>query len=229
MYLNEEQMAQREELFLELMETIAEELYESNPEYEMTEEDAYIASEIMEHFIEHYVQLSLKESAILTLTGQEDPNQELFEEIVDLALDESIGGAIAGAVHGISNFLSGARKKRAASSAASAQKSHDATYDKMRAAQKAAKGSSGLVGTFRKAKAASLEKRRNAAFDYTQAAHAKANATKAAHVQGMKSRVGLKKRIDTGISNIKNKVSTAVKSGAERVAGAAGRAAGRFA
>jgi hypothetical protein len=226
MYLNEEQMAQREELFLELMETIAEELYESNPEYEMTEEDAYIASEIMEHFIENYVQLSLKESAILTLTGQEDPNQDLFEEIIELALDESIGGAVAGAVHGISNFLSGARKKRAAGAAAGAQKAHDSTYDKMRAAQKAAKGSSGLVGTFRRAKAASLEKRRGAAFDYAQAAHSKSQSSAAAHTQSLKKRVGLKQKIDTGISNIKNKVTGAVKRGAERVAGAAGRVAG---
>lgn len=229
MYLNEEQIAEREDLFLELMETIAEELYEADPEYVMTEEDAYIASEIMDYFVENYVQLSLKESAIATLTGAEDPNQELFEEIIELALDESIGGAIAGAVHGISNFMSGIRKKRAASGAASARKAHDTVYDKMSAAKKAAKGSSGLVGTFRKAKAASLEKRRGAAFDYASAAHAKANAAKSAHVQSLKKRAGLKKRIDTGISNIKNKVKSAVKSGAERAAGAAGRVAGRFA
>ena len=226
MYLNEEQLALREEQFLDLMETMATELYEADEAYEMTEEDAYIASEIMDYFVEHYVQLSLKESAILTLTGEQDPNQELFEEIIELALDESIGGAIAGAVHGISNFLSGARKKRASSAAGKAQAAHDSTYDKMRAAQKAAKGSSGLVGTFRKSKAAALEKRRNAAFDYSQAAHDKAQATKAAHAQSLKKRVGLKQKIDTGISNIKNKVSGAVKRGAERAAGVAGRVAG---
>jgi hypothetical protein len=225
MYLNEEQIAQREDLFLELMETIAEELYESDPEYVMTEEDAYIASD----FIENYVQFSLKEAAIVALTSAEDPNQELFEEIIELALDESIGGAIAGAVHGISNFLSGARKNRAAAASASARKSHDAVYDKMSAAKKAAKGSTGLTGTFRKAKAASLEKRRTAAFDYANAAHAKSDAAKSAHTQSLKNRVGLKKRIDTGISNIKNKVTSAVKSGATRVAGAAGRVAGKFA
>ena len=226
MYLNEEQMAQREELVLELMETIAEELYESNPEYEMTEEDAYIASEIMDYFIENYVQLSLKESAILTLTGQEDPNQDLFEEIIEMALDESIGGAVAGAVHGISNFLSGRRKASAAKAQAKTSAAHDKVYDKMRTAQKAAKGSTGLVGTFRKAKASSLEKRRNAARDVADVAYNKSKAMAAAHTQSLKKRVGLKQKIDTGISNIKNKVTGAVKRGAERVAGAAGRVAG---
>lgn len=226
MYLNEEQMSLREEQFMELMETMATELYEADEAYEMTEEDAYIASEIMEYFVEHYVQLSLKESAILTLTGEQDPNQELFEEIIELALDESIGGAIAGAVHGISNFLSGRRKASAAKAQSKAQSAHDKVYDKMTAAKKAAKGSTGLVGTFRKAKASALEKRRNAAFDYSQAAHAKSQAASAAHTQSLKKRVGLKKKIDTGISNIKNKVSGAVKRGAERAASAAGRVAG---
>lgn len=226
MYLNEEQMAQREELFLDLMETIAEELYEADESYEMTEEDAYIASEIMDYFIENYVQLSLKESAILTLTGQEDPNQDLFEEIIDLALDESIGGAVAGAVHGISNFLSGRRKASAAKAQAKTSAAHSSVYDKMTAAKKAAKGSTGLVGTFRKAKAASLEKRRDAAFDASNRAYNKSKEMAAAHTQSLKKRVGLKQKIDTGISNIKNKVTGAVKRGAERVAGAAGRVAG---
>jgi hypothetical protein len=183
----------------------------------------------MDYFVEHYVQPTLKESAVMALTGAKDPNQELFEEFIELALDESIGGAVAGAVHGIKNMVSKFKAKRAASAAASAQKSHDKTYDKMTAAKKAAKGSSCLSGTFKQAKAASLEKRRNAAFDYTQAAHAKSQAAKASHVQSLKSRAGLKSRIDTGISNIKNKVKSAVKTGATRVAGVAGRVAGKLA
>lgn len=65
-----------------------------------------------------------------------------------------------------------------------------------------------------------------AARDVADRAYNKSKEMAAAHTQSMKKRVGLKKKIDTGISNIKNKVSGAVKRGAERVAGAAGRVAG---
>lgn len=230
MYLTEEQKAQielTEEIFLEFIETMAEELYEGlDEDYELTEAEAIIAEEMMEHFVENFQHMSLKESAVMAITGQRDPNQDLFEEYIEAALDESIGGAVAGVVHGIKNLLSKRKASKAKKSAAGAQAAHDKVYDKMTAAKKAAKGSTGLMGTFKKAKADTLAKRRDAAFDKSQAAHSASGSASSAHKAGLKSRVGLKNRIDTGIAKAKEKVKTAVKAGANRVAGVAGRVAG---
>ena len=227
MYLTEEQKNQREGLFFEFIEIMAQELYnEVNENYEISEEEAYLASLMMEHFVENYIFLSLKESAILALTGAEDPNLELYEEFIDLALDESLGGAVSGAVHGIRNLINKYRAKRAAGAAASTLKSHEKLYNKMRSAKKDAKKATGLSGTFKKAKAASLEKRRNVAFDKASSAYTASKDAQSKHIQGLQKRAELKRKIDTGVSNIKNKVKGAVKSGAERVASVAGRVAG---
>lgn len=230
MYLTEEEIQQRQETFLEFIETMAEELYDGlDEEYEMTEEDAYIASIMMEHFIENYIQLTLKESATLALTGEEDPNQELFEEFIEMALDESIGGAIAGAVHGIKNLLSRRKAKKASGAAAGAKAKAGEIKGKMQKADKAAKGSKGLSGVFKQAKAAKLAARHEKSVEKQAAAQNAAKAASREHRAKLKDRASLKKRIDTGITNVKNKVTGAVKAGAHKVASAAGRVAGALA
>ena len=230
MNLTQEQkdrIAYTEELFLEFIETMASELYEDlDEDYELSEEEAYLADELLEHFVENYQHLTLKESATLAITGQRDPNQDLFEEFIEAALDESIGGAVAGVVHGIKNLLSKRKAKKAASAASGAQAAHDKVYDKAQAAKKAAKGSSGLAGTFKKAKAEKLAKRRDTAFDAANAAHGASKSASAAHTSGLKARASLKNRIDTGIAKAKEKVKAKVTAGAHKVAAAAGRVAG---
>lgn len=229
MYLTEEQIKSREDMFMEMVEMLADELYEEkNDSYELTEEDAYIASIMMEHFIENYKDVSLAESVIVAMTGQ-DPNQELFEEFIEMALDESVGGVIAGAVHGIKNFLSKRRATSATSAAASAKQKAGAVKQKMVSAQKDASKAKGFSGVFKRAKASALEKRHSKAVDKQVAATNKARAERSAHTSGLKARAGLKNKIDTGISNVKKKVTGAIKSGAEKVASTAGRVAGALA
>lgn len=226
MYLTEEQIAKREDLFMEMVEIMVGDLYEHTDEnYEMTELEEQVAEIMMEHFVENYKEISLREAAIVSMTGI-DPNHELYEEYVEMVLDESIGGVVAGAVHGLKNLFTKHRAAAAAKASSSAEKSHSAVYDKMRAAQKAAKGSTGLAGQFRKAKASALEKRRGEARSKADTAYNTAKSASAAHTAGLKSRVALKHKIDTGVANVKNKVSGAVKSGASRLATAAGRVAG---
>lgn len=230
MYLTEEEIQQRQDTFLEFIETMADELYEGlDEEYELTEEDAYLASVMMDHFVENYEQLSLKESAILALTGQEDPNQELFEEFIEMALDESIGGAVAGVVHGIKNLLSRRKAKKASAGAAGAKASANVIKAKAAKADKDAKGSKGLVGVFKQAKAAKLADRHDKSIDKSAAAQNAARAAGRAHRAKLKDRASLKKRINTGIDNVKKKVTGAVKAGANKVASAAGRVAGSLA
>jgi len=229
MYLTEEEIQQRQDTFLEFIQTMADELYEGlDEEYELTEEDAYLASIMMEHFVDNYTQLTLKESATLALTGQEDPNQELFEEFIEMALDESIGGAVAGVVHGIKNLLSRRKAKKASAGAAGAKASANVIKAKAAKADKDAKGSKGLVGVFKQAKAAKLAARHDKSIDKSAAAQNAARAASRQHRSSLKARASLKSKIDTGISNVKKKVVGAVKSGAEKVASAAGRVAGSF-
>jgi hypothetical protein len=218
MYLTEEQRSNREELFIELMEMIAEDLYEeSEADYEMTQEDMDTANAMMEYFVENFKELSLQESAAYAMSNI-DPNQELIEEFIEAVLDESIGGAVAGAVHGIRNLVSKYRAGSAQKNYAKASGKQFKLYDKMQAAKKSAKGSTGMVGAYRKAKAGAIEKRRTAAFQKMNAAHDKMRAAQQKHAAGVAKQAGLK-----------NKIDTAVRSAGERLAGAAGRLVGRFA
>lgn len=218
MYLTEQQITNREDAFIELVEMIADDLYtEIDENYEMTQEDFDTANAMMEYFVENYTEPSLKESAQFAMMNL-DPNQELVEEFIEAVLDESIGGVVAGAVHGIKNMLSKFRAGRAEKQHGKSVAKQTALYGKMRTAQKSAKGTTGIIGAYKKGKADALEKRRNAAFDKQRAAYNKMQATKAAHQSGLKARVGLKTKIDTKVS-----------SAGQRVAGAAGRVAGSFA
>ena len=105
MYLTEAQKLQSEDLFIALVEAVSTEHYDMNEQYEMTEDDAYITSILMDYFVENYHHLTLKESAVQALTGV-DVNEALFDELIEFMLDESIGTFVAGAAHGIRNLLS---------------------------------------------------------------------------------------------------------------------------
>lgn len=231
MYLTEQQISNRESLFLEIIEELCSDLYNVSNDHEATEEDLYIASILMDHFVESLRLPSLDESVTWAITGM-DPNTDLYEEIIDSMLDESVGSMVASAVHGVGGVLSQMKKRMAQKSASSAKTAASAARSKAQAAQQKAKASSkatGILGTikssFHKAKAAKLAgKAQAASLKASQAAtNREAAANKAKAVQTRKSR--LAQKIDTGISNIKSKVKSAITSGASRLGGAAGRLA----
>ena len=225
MYLTEQQIIKREDLFMEMVELLADELHEEGCEqYELTEDDAYIAELMMSYFVENYRDYTLAEAANVSMTGR-DQNQELIEEFMEMALDESVGGFVAGAVHGIKNFMSKRKANKAASASTAATQAHIKTSIKAKDAKKAAKGATGFSGVFKKAKAGQLAKRAEKSSANMDNAYRASQAASDAHKAGLKSRVGLKQKIDTGVSNIKKKI----RSGAERVTAAAGRVAGSFA
>lgn len=218
MYLTEsERINGTQDLFLETIIDVMGDMYDMSGDYVMTEEDDYITSIIMDYFVEHYKQPTMRDSVTESLTGY-NINQELVNEIVEMMLDESIGTFVAGAAHGLNTMFSKHKANRAEKGLAGANKAHDKVYDKMRTAQKAAKTSTGLSGTFQKAKAGALEKRRATASDKRDTAYGASQAATGAHSVAQTKRSNLAHKIDTGVSNIKNKV-----------AGFAGKIAGKFA
>jgi len=234
MYLTEEQIHQREELFLALIEDITAEHYDVTEDHIASEEELYVTSIIMEYFVEEYKKLSINESALFSTYGI-DPNIDLYFELEEILLDESIGSMVAGAVHGMGGLVAKVGKKMAQSKAATAKAKASAAKAKATAAAKTAsqtaKNKSGLIGSikagFHKAKAEKLagqaEKAKLAASKAATDRDAAANKSKAVQTR----RARLASKIDTGLSNIKNKVSSAVRSGAERMGAVAGRLAAR--
>jgi hypothetical protein len=231
MYLTEQQIQDRAELFFELIAELTEELYDVSDDHEPTEEDMYITSILMDHFIETLKVPSLNESIHWAVTGI-DPNQDLYDELIDAILDESIGSAVASAVHGVSGVVANIGKKLAQRKAASLKQKASAAKQKATAAAGAAKKASkqtGIVGAiksgFYKAKAQKLAQKSEKAT--TKASIAATNrdaaSNKAKAVQSRKSRLAGK--IDTGIQNIKSKAKTAVMGGASKIGSIAGRLA----
>ena len=218
MILTEEQIQLREDLFLEILEEVANEHYDLAEDYEMTEDDAYIASIMLEYFIENYKQPTLKEAAYMSLSGT-DINEELLDEMLEMMLDETVGSFVAGAVHGIRSASTKRKEDKAKSASQMAAKRLQA---KQKASIKSAKTQKGLVGKikagYHQASVSKAQSRSVAA----DAAHS--NALDKNHA-AQKKQKGLASKIDTGISNIKNKV----KSGVNRFASAVGRVAGSLA
>ena len=237
MYLTEEQKLHSEDLFMSLVEAVADEYYDMNEEYEMTDEDAYITSIFMEHFVENYKHLTLKESAYQALTGV-DVNAALYEEMITLMLDESIGSFVAGAAHGYKNYI--AKRKnikagKAATSASDKQKSigtkkykaaEKFTGNKNYSAKNTKVKASGLKGTYQQSKLDTLISKHKAAQELTGHLQAHQRNTKTAldtHHQHTKD---LASKIDSHISALKDKIKTKVTSGAHKLASVAGRVAG---
>jgi len=229
MFLTEQQIQSREDKFIEMVELLGNEMYESIDEsYELTEEDAEVAIEMMDFFVENYKEYSLREAAMVSMTG-EDPNAELIEAYIEAVLDESIGGVVANVVHGIHNIFSKRKAKKAASAHAAAKSNSGTVKKKMQTAQKSASKATGLKGVFKQAKAGALEKRHGKAVDKEVAASNASSAASKSHRAGLKKTADLKHKIDTKVTDVKNKVKGAFKSGTERLASAAGRAAAHFA
>lgn len=236
MYLTEEQKLYSEDLFMSLVEAVADEYYDMNEEYEMTDEDAYITSIFMEHFIENYKHLTLKESAYQALTGV-DANEALYEEMITMMLDESLGSFVAGAAHGYRNYI--AKRKnikagKAASSAMDKQKSISTKKSsaaikftgKKYSAKNTKVKASGLKGTYQQSKLDTLISKHKAAQELTDHLQAHQRNTKTALDAHHEHTKDLAKKIDSHISALKDKIKTKVTSGAHKLASVAGRVAG---
>jgi hypothetical protein len=217
MYLTEQQIKDRTELFFELISDLSEDLYDVSDDHEPTEEDLYITSIMMEHFIETIKVPSLNESVQWVVTGQ-DPNRELYNELIDVMLDEGIGSMIAGVAHGVQGAVAKVGKALAQRRAASLKQKASAA----KAKAKQTKNAPGVIGAlkrgFYQAKAEKLSTKASKAATNRDAAVNKVKA-----VQSRKSR--LAKKIDTGIQNVKNRVKSAITGGAASIGAAAGRLA----
>jgi hypothetical protein len=241
MDLTEQQIAYREEIFLEFLDTVSKDFYEVEEGYEMTEEDAYFASILMDYFVENYRQPTIQEAAGETLSGV-SINEELISEMLEVMLDESLGTFIAGAAHGIRNLIAGHKAHKAAQGAEKAHAAERAAKEKHTAAKKDARAATnlkatGLKSTLKKAYhtaktntiASKAEKSHEKALDKHVAASNKASSAKKAHAAGVEKTHQLASRIDKGVENVKNKVKKAITPGAAKIASAAGKVAGKFA
>jgi len=234
--LTEEQALDRDEVFLTILDEFVTENFNVPEDYEMSEEDAYITSILWEHFCENFKWPTLNESVIESVTGR-DINQDLFEELADALLDESVGTFVAGAVHGVRNWLSGRKVARA-----TAQKQKASTnFNKYKATTRRTIGDvmqqkhdqtnygKGVRGNikkeFQQGKINAIKTKTNAARDAMQAAETRRKSTVGKHQVRIAKSNALARKIDTGIDNIKNKVSSKISSGAS----ALGSLAGRFA
>jgi hypothetical protein len=217
MYLTEQQIKDRTELFFDIISDLAEDLYDVSDDHEPTEEDLYITSIMMEHFIETIKVPSLNESVQWVVTGQ-DPNKVLYDELIDAMLDESIGSMVAGVAHGVQGAAAKIGKALAQRRAASLKQKASSA----KAQAKQVKNAPGVIGAlkrgFYQAKADKLSNKASKAATNRDAAVNKVKA-----VQTRKSR--LAKKIDTGIQNVKSRVKSAITGGAASIGSAAGRLA----
>lgn len=231
MYLTEQQIQDRTELFFDLVADFTKEMYDVSEDHEPSEEDLYITSILMDHFVETLKVPTLNESVMWSVTGV-DPNRELYDDLLDALLDESIGSMVAGVVHGVQGAVAKVGKALSQRRAASLKQKAGVAKQKAGEAAKTAKQASkapGITGAlkagFHKAKAAKLAQKADTASTKASIAATNRNAAsnKVKAIQTRKSRLASK--IDTGIQNVKNKVKSAVASGATKIGAAAGRLA----
>jgi len=224
MYLSEQYIQVREELFIDMVEAVSEEFYDMSSDYQITEDDEYITSLLMDYFVEHYQQPTMRDAVMESFSGV-GPNDALYEELMEMMLDETIGTFVAGAAHGIRNFLGSRAKKSTQRTANKARAKASILKTKTATAAKNAKGSTGISATFKNAKLNAIKKRSDAA----ELVHRTAQTNRDAAASKQKSNTAktkdLANKIDTGITNVKNKV----KSGIHRISDVAGRIAGKFA
>lgn len=218
MQLTEQQIQDRSELFLELISDIAEELYEVSEDHEPTEDELYIASILMDHFVENLKVPTLNESVMLSVTGI-GPNQDLYEEMIELMLDESLGSMVAGAVYGIQNKIADYRRNRMEKKVGVAQAKAKAARLKSQEAQKASQRST----PFGAAKAEFLKNKAKVLANKRETAKGKFAQRISSQVNVQNKRQGLASKIDTGISNIKQKAKSAIAAGAGKLGALAGR------
>lgn len=240
--VNEELQQERQEIFLHILNDFINENYEIDEDYQMTEEDAYITSILLDYFEENFKFPTIEESTLEAITGY-DTNTKLYEELQYALMDESIGTFVAGAAHGVRNAISAIQRNRAIAAknvakdehnrhitnpgtkkkpvykADVAQKQHDkTTFD------------SGVVGNVKKAfsqgKIDKARERATKAKQVMDAAEKRRSSLQTKHTNNMARTGALAKKIDTGVSNVKNRVKQAISTGASRVGGILGRAVG---
>jgi hypothetical protein len=224
---------EKHDLLFSLLEDYIDENYNVPENYEMTNEEAYILSIIIEYFEENYKTPTLEESLLEDITGY-DINSELYEEILDILMDESVGTFVAGAAHGIRNYLS----KRNMDSATKKQQvakmkkgvAINTAKNANKAAKEAGKNADGFLGNVKShylkgIATAKDTKAGNAMAKYSQAEKQRKSAA-GKHQYNTKQSKDLANRIDTGISNVKNRVKTALNTGAAKVSGIMGKAIG---
>lgn len=240
-HLTEEQIQDSQELFFTILENFIEDHYTVSEDHEMTEEDAYVVSILMDHFMESYRHPTLQESTIEIISGR-DINEALYDELADILLDESVGKFVAGAAHGIRNFLSKVRANRATSSKEKAKagyEKHLAPGSKKTKADVASKEhektdyGSGAKGSFKQAFAQSkvdvMKRRADKAKERMRAKETERKSATAKHQSNLAKSDALAKKIDTGVQNIKKKVKDKIASGAAKVGSVIGKAAGAVA
>lgn len=242
MQLTEEQIQEREEVFFHIVNDFLEENYEVDEDYVMTEEDAYITSVILEYFEEKYKFPTLQESTLEAITNY-DINTKLYEELYYILLDESIGTFVAGAAHGIKNLLA----KRSVNKAIAKKEKTKAEFEKhlenpgsknkpkykadtlQKKFEKKDFGEGPVSGFKRSFEQEKINKAREKAEKAKRAKETAETQRKSAlgKYQHQQYKTGeLAKRIDTGISNIKNRAKAAINTGAARIGGILGKAVG---
>lgn len=242
--VNEELQQERQEIFLHILDDFINENYEVDEDYQMTEEDAYITSILLDYFEENYKFPTIEESTLEAITGY-DTNTKLYEELQYALMDESIGTFVAGAAHGVRNAISAIQRNRAISAKHVAKAEHDRQLTnpgtkkkpiyKADVAQKQhdkTNFDSGIVGNLKKGfSQGKIDKAREKATKAKQvmdAAETKRKSLQAKHSNNVAKTGALANKIDTGISNVKNRVKQAISTGASRVGGILGRAVGRI-
>jgi len=237
--LTEEQIEDRQELFLTILDDYITENFNIGEKYEMTEEDAYIFSIMQEHFEDNFRFPTRQESVWESVTGL-DINHALYEEIAEQMMDESIGTFVAGAAHGIRNALSKRKADRATSSKEKSKSEfekhvtnpgskgvHKYKADAEQQALSAKKYASGVMGTAKKAfdqgRVTANKARAEKAKSTMKSAETARKSSVAKHQSNVAKTGALASKIDKGVENIKNKVKSAVTAGAAKVGGFLGK------
>lgn len=250
--LTEEELATREDIFFAVVNEIVTEHYPDVALEPLTEEDAYLFSILLDHFVEEYKNPTLYETYVASTLGQDAPdhNDALYEELVDLLLDESIGSKIASIAHGVQHFLAGkkhghlVKRKAGAEAKVASAKKKSAAYARKMGKQPKASGVAGhLKSGWQKERSAVLKGRVASAKAEHGKAEKRAQAAETQHQEAGAKRSELAKKIDTGIaakkselarkvhagvSNVKKKVTSTINKGATRLGAAASRVASKF-
>lgn len=232
--LTEEQLLERDETFLAILEDFIEENYEVDKDYVMTEEDLAVIMSLKEYFDESFKVPTLEESCLEVITSY-DINTKFYEEFNGIMLDESIGKAVAGAIYHIKPLVSRIKADAARKAFQKSAQEHERLKD-----VQTKQTSQAPQSTFQKAKAERIAKR------VSQAGEARAKALKTqksaiakqGNIEGRKEMMG--KNIDTAIQKkkegiikrageLRDKAKQAIKTGKEKVSGFFGDIAGRLA
>ena len=237
--LSEELQELRQETILTILDDFIQENYDVSEDYQMTEEDAYITSIIIEHFEHNFRFPTIEESILESVTGY-DVNEELYVELYDVLMDESIGSFVAGAAHGIRNAISGIKAsaaKRSKESATQKLQKHmttpqsrttraSAAEKEFKTAQKKGEAGGTIKQAFQQGRIDAAKQRADKAKESWKAAESRRKSSVAKHQMNVAKTGELAKKIDTGIENVKRKSREAVTAGAARVAGILGKAVG---